>query len=283
MALNTPLAQLSELDMQVVNATALLTGKAGYRQFGFVELLTPDGYNPKTKKGRAKGYSTAILHFAPAGLSGYDVCQYATDGCRAACLNTAGHGGIALDVNGLNDVQRARIARSRLFFLNRFLFNELLVKAIETHIRRARAKGLIPVVRLNGTSDLPWEKLRLNDGRTVLETFPDITFYDYTKHVKRAVANASGEHPANYSLTFSRAESNHADVALALSAGANVAAVFAVKPHALPATYDGRAVIDGDNDDLRFLDPAGVFVGLAAKGRGKRDASGFVIQLARAA
>lgn len=198
-------------------------------------------------------------------------------------MNTAGHGGIALDENGLNDVQRARIARTRLFFLNRFLFNELLVRAIRTHIRRARAKGLIPVVRLNGTSDLPWEKLRLNSGLTVLETFPEIQFYDYTKHVARAVANASGEHPSNYALTFSRAESNHADVELALSAGANVAAVFGTLPHQLPATYAGRAVIDGDMDDLRFLDPRGVYVGLAAKGRGKRDTSGFVIQLARAA
>lgn len=271
---------LTAHDLSVVTATELLAGKAGYRQFGFVELLTPDGYNPKTKKGRARGYSTAIMHFAPAELSGFNVCQFATPGCRAACLNTAGRGGIALDAQGLNEIQRARIARTRLFFLNRFLFNALLVRSIQTHIRRAVAKGLIPVVRLNGTSDLPWETLRLNDGRTVLETFPEITFYDYTKHVKRAVRNAEGLHPANYSLTFSRAESNHADVERVLAAGGNVAAVFAVKPHALPLQYADRAVVDGDRDDLRFLDPAGVIVGLSAKGRGKRDMSGFVISLA---
>jgi hypothetical protein len=263
--------EFSELDTFVMKQTQLLPGKDGYRQFGFFELLTPDGYNPKTKKGRARGYSTAILHFAPAGLSGYDVCQYATDGCRASCLNTAGHGGIKLDENGLNDIQRARIARTRMYFLNRFLFNQLLVRSIQTHIRRALRNGLIPVVRLNGTSDLPWERIRLNDGRTVLETFPEIQFYDYTKH------------PANYSLTFSRAESNHDDVDRVLAAGANVAAVFGVKPHQLPAAYAGRPVVDGDNDDLRFLDPTGVFVGLSAKGRGKKDTSGFVIRLARAA
>jgi hypothetical protein len=275
--------EFSELDTFVMKQTQLLPGKDGYRQFGFVELLTPDGYNPKTKKGRARGYSTAILHFAPAGLSGYDVCQYATDGCRASCLNTAGHGGIKLDENGLNDIQRARIARTRMYFLSRFLFNELLVRSIRTHIRRALRNGLIPVVRLNGTSDLPWERIRLNDGRTVLETFPDIQFYDYTKHPARAIANVQGEHPSNYSLTFSRAESNHDDVDRVLRAGANVAAVFGVKPHQLPDAYAGRPVVDGDNDDLRFLDPTGVFVGLSAKGRGKRDTSGFVIRLARAA
>jgi hypothetical protein len=261
----------------MVNATEAYVGKRGYRQFGFVEMLTPDGYNPKTKKGRARGYSTAILHLAPAALSGFDVCQYATPGCRAACLNTAGHGGIALDAAGLNDVQRARIARTRLMFLNRFLFNVLLVRAIDTHIRRARKNGLTPVVRLNGTSDLPWERIRLNDDRTVFETWPDIQFYDYTKHVKRALANVAGAHPSNYSLTFSRAESNHSDAVTVMAAGGNVAVVFKVKPHQSPDIWAGQRVIDGDNDDLRFLDPANVIVGLAAKGRGKRDASGFVV------
>ena len=198
-------------------------------------------------------------------------------------MNTAGHGGIKLDEHGLNDIQRARIARTRLFFLNRFLFNQLLVRAIQTHIRRAVAKGLIPVVRLNGTSDLDWERIRLNDGRTVLETFPDIMFYDYTKIADRAIANARGLHPANYKLTFSRAESNHDDVERVLAAGGNVAAVFKAKPHQLPESHDGLTVIDGDLDDLRFLDPANVIVGLAAKGRGKKDRSGFVIHPARAA
>jgi hypothetical protein len=153
----------------------------------------------------------------------------------------------------------------------------LLVRAIHTHIRRAKKNGLIPVVRLNGTSDLPWETLRLNDGRTVLETFPEIQFYDYTKHAKRAIANVRGEHPANYALTFSQAESNLDDVKAVVTAGGNVAVVFKAKPHALPDVYAGRRVIDGDNDDLRFLDPAGVYVGLAAKGRGKKDTSGFVV------
>ena len=64
-------------------------------QFGFTSLITPEGYAPKTDKGRSRGYSTAIMYFAPADLSGYDVCQYRSAGCTAACLNTAGHGGIA--------------------------------------------------------------------------------------------------------------------------------------------------------------------------------------------
>ena len=248
-----------------------------YREHGFVELLTPDGYNPKTKKGRARGYSTAILHLAPANLSGFEVCAYRTPGCSAACLNTAGHGGIIKRGETTNEVQLARIARTRLFFTDRFTFNVVLVKAIETHARRARKNGLVPVVRLNGTSDLPWERLRLNDGRTVLETFADLQFYDYTKNAKRAIANANGEHPANYHLTFSRAESNQADVNAVVAAGGNVAVVFAKE---IPDLFNGRRVVNGDLDDLRFLDPRDVYVGLKAKGRGRSDTSGFVVRAA---
>src|SRR4029077_20867196 len=133
-------AQLSESDMAIASATEILRGKAGYRHCGFISLLTPEGYSPKTDKGRARGYATAIMYFAPADLSGYDVCQYRSAGCTAACLNTAGHGGVGLDAEGLNPVQRARIARTRLYFLNRYLFNVLLVREITAHIARAAKK-----------------------------------------------------------------------------------------------------------------------------------------------
>jgi len=244
-------------------------------QYRFTELLTPDGYNPKTKKGRAAGYSTAIMHFAPERLSGFNVCPMASQGCKAACLNTAGHGGIIKVGETTNEVQLARIARTHLFFQDRFIFNKQLVEAIDTHCRRATRKGLTPTVRLNGTSDLPWERLKLNDGRTVLETYPHIQFYDYTKVVGRALANARGEHPANYHLTFSRSEENELDAVRVLLAGGSVAVVFKGEQ---PTHWAGVPVVDGDHDDLRFKDARGVVVGLTAKGRGKRDLSGFVVR-----
>jgi hypothetical protein len=262
---------------------------------GFGSLITPEGYAPKTDKGRARGYSTAIMYFAPADLSGYDVCQYRSEGCTRACLNTAGHGGIAKksDLAELNDIQRARIARTRLFFENRFIFNAVLVKELTAHVAKACKAGMIPCVRLNGTSDLPWERLRLNDGRTVLETFPDVQFYDYTKNPIRATANARGQHPANYHLTFSRSESNELEALSVLHAGGNVAIVAKICacspkgrcPHDIPETltYAGRRVISGDHDDLRFLDERGVFVGLKAKGQARVDTSGFVVDVRRAA
>jgi hypothetical protein len=228
------------------------------------------------------------MHFAPADRSGYDVCQYRSAGCTAACLNTSGHGGINLDALGLNDVQRARIARTIAYFANRFVFNIVLVRECETHIRRALKHGMTPVIRPNGTSDLPWERIKLNDGRTLFEVFPDIQFYDYTKHVKRAIDNAAGRHPANYSLTFSRSETNEADCLAVLAAGGNVAVVFKICEckrackHEIPdgLTYLGRPVVNGDHDDLRFLDPAGVVVGLKGKGFAKQDTSGFVVDIA---
>lgn len=254
---------------------AALTPRRLKLDHGFCSLLTPDGYNPKTKKGRARGYSSAILHFAPGALSGFNVCRWASVGCLAGCLNTAGHGGIVKRGESTNEVQTARIARTRWFFADQPGFMAQLFGEIETHIRRARRNGLIPVVRLNGTSDIPWERVKNAAGLTAFDAFPGIQFYDYSKSPARVLAHASGLLPDNYHLTFSRSESNAADVAMVLRAGGNVAAVFS---KALPDAWNGATVINGDQDDLRFLDPSGVVVGLKAKGRARRDDSGFVVQ-----
>lgn len=241
---------------------------------GFSSLLTPSGYNPKLDRGRARNVSSAILHLAPGKLSGRNVCRDATPGCLAGCLNTAGRGGIFQRGQTSNAIQRARIGRTRWFFENRGAFLAQLAGEIETHVRRATRHGMTPAVRLNGTSDIPWERVKLVDGRTIFECFPNVQFYDYTKSARRAMAWARGAMPANYHVTFSRSELNDADAREILAAGGNVAAVF---QKTLPASWGGARVVNGDQDDLRFLDPAGVVVGLKAKGRAKRDASGFVI------
>ncbi|MGZ4530824.1 MAG: GP88 family protein [Mycobacteriaceae bacterium] len=231
--------------------------------------------NPKTAKGEGAGYLTAILHLAPASLSGRNVCSHATAGCRAACLNTAGRGGIALDADGLNTIQAARIRRTRYFTQDRDTFMRDLGAEISKHVRTAERHGLKPAVRLNGTSDLPWENIRYGEHRNLFEAFPNVQFYDYTKvpvRIRRRALNIR-----NYSLTFSLAESNADNARDALAAGLSVAAVFSTrKGQDLPATFFGAPVIDGDLTDLRFTDPAGVIVGLRAKGRAKQDTSGFV-------
>jgi hypothetical protein len=238
--------------------------------------------NPKIAKGEAHGVFTAIMHLAPEKVSGRNVCPHATAGCAAACLNTAGRGGIGLDGDGLNVIQVARIQRTRWFHRDRASFLVALSAEIERHVRSARKHGLRPAVRLNGTSDLPWERFPLFGYPHIFAMFPDVTFYDYTKWPVRLRPLVAAI--PNYSLTFSLAESNEDKAAAALEAGVNVAAVFAVKRGAdLPACHmiGGviRPVIDGDATDLRFLDPTdGVIVGLRAKGRGIHDRSGFVRQ-----
>lgn len=218
--------------------------------------------NPKLMKGEKKGYLSFVLHLAPADLSGYETCPKRTEGCTAVCLNTAGRGGIFKKGESTNVIQQARIRKTKMFFEQREQFLADLENDIRLGIKQAEKQGLIPCFRLNGTSDIAWEKYG------IIEKFPDVQFYDYTKIRNRKVA-----HLPNYHLTFSKAESNDMDVRLAASAGMNVAVVF----KNLPATYIGRQVVNGDDTDLRFLDPKGVVVGLKAKGKAKKDTSGFVV------
>lgn len=226
--------------------------------------------NPKTAKGAARGYLTAVLHLAPANVAGLGtVCARATAGCMATCLNTAGRGGIMPHGATTNAIQEARKRRTAYLRLDRAGFVDAVSREIETLQRRAAREGLTLVVRINGTSDLP------GLAREIAARFPTVTFYDYTK-----LPRAWERETANYKLTFSRSENNESDVLDAMAHGLNVAVVFSTgKGKALPATYLGRTVIDGDVSDLRFLDPRGVIVGLRAKGKARRDASGFVVRV----
>lgn len=225
------------------------------------------GSNTKIIKGEGKGYKTYILHLAPYTAAGYsNVCPKATPGCIAGCLNLSGHGGM-IKPDGTSKVQEARIRRTRLFFEDRDTFMEYLEQDINAAIRQAARQGLTPVFRLNGTSDLSWEKYKLKGSdKNVFEMFDNIQFYDYTKVLGRKV-----DHLPNYHLTFSRAENNDKDVAKALKKGMNVAAVYDQIP-------DG--MYSADHDDLRFLDPKVGMMGLKVKGwRAKKDDTGFVIRL----
>jgi len=232
--------------------------------------------NPKVLKGIKQGYNTYILHLAPADLSGYETCAKRTAGCTAACLNTAGRGGMFKRGENTNVIQQARIRKTKMFFENRVEFMATLVKDIELAIKQSKKMELVPVFRLNGTSDLAWEKYEVvRNGqlfRNIFTAFPEVQFYDYTKILGRKIKEYS-----NYQLTFSAADGNDSDVLKALNEGLNVAVVFGIKKTLpMPVDYLSRPVFNGDESDLRFLDPKGVIVGLYAKGKAKKDTTGFV-------
>ena len=219
------------------------------------KLITRPHASPKTIKSLYYGYANFIMYLAPWKISGFNTCSNATDGCINSCLYNAGRG-------RFSNVQQARINRTRFFYKDRNGFLNKLHDEIQLNINWAIKRDLIPVFRLNGTSDIRWE---LYD---IIDHYPEITFYDYTKIINRV-----NMYP-NYHLTFSRAESNQENVLKAIDRGLNVAAVFNGE---LPKTYLGRDVINGDKHDLRFLDPNNIIVGLSAKGPAKKDTSGFVI------
>lgn len=225
------------------------------------------GNDAKTIKGQKTGYLTGILYLAPASVAGgRTVCPFSTAGCRRVCLYTAGRG-------GFNSVQQARIRKTQAWFDNPDVFIAAIKQDVATLVAQADKKGFIPAVRLNGTSDIEWEK------QGIMQAFPDVQFYDYTKWP----ANRRAFHGLpNYHLTYSFSEKRGSDVqAMAWKiSGVNTAMVFS---GGLPAMWrltpdsEPVPVIDGDLSDLRFTDPKGVIVGLKTKGKARKDdGDGFV-------
>ncbi len=229
--------------------------------------------NAKTIKGQQYGYMTGVLYLAPYDLSGYQVCAMAHIAqCHEPCLNSAGQG-------AFNSVQAARIRKTKLFFEDRPAFFAELIPSIRLLIRKAHAMSLIPVCRPNGTSDIKWEVIDFwYEGvhyNNIFEMFPDLQFYDYTK-----IANRNVDHIPNYDLTFSYSgvPAFQSYVQRAARDGYRIAVVFRNRED-IPAEFLGTTCVDGDDSDLRHEDPPGVVVALYAKGKAKRDTSGFVVDI----
>lgn len=242
------------------------------------QLLSIDT-NAKTVKGQKQGYMTGILYLAPSDLSGYQVCPMAKKAkCEEGCLNKAGRG-------AFNSVQQARVNKTKYFFENRQQFMLDLVASIEALIRKAGREGFVPVVRLNGTSDIKWENIRFDytfmHGKirevSIFELFSELQFYDYTKIPNRKNV------PNNYDVTFSYSGTNTFAryVEQAFDNGERVAVVFRNKAD-IPNHFAGLECINGDDSDLRFLEPKNKVVALYAKGRAKKDTSGFVVDMVAA-
>ena len=225
------------------------------------KLLNIDN-NAKTIKGQKLKVKTAILYLAPANESGFNMCPMASAGCKAACLFTAGRG-------KFNNVRQGRINKTIYFMKDRENFLKQLIKEIRLHADKCKREGYKPAVRLNGTSDVSWERFK------IFEMFPDVQFYDYTKIYKRALMWVKGWLPKNYHITYSLNEDNKKLAFDILKKGGNISAVFRTKK--LPKKFKGFKVIDADKTDLRFTDDNNVIAVLKAKGQAKKDYSGFVL------
>jgi len=225
--------------------------------------------NNKTVKGEAKGYKTFIIYMSPEKQNslGKNLCPKASEGCKQACLFTAGMG-------AFSNVKIGRINKTEYFLRDRVGFMQQAAKEIKKAVKKHGAENI--AIRLNGTTDIPFENIPFEfEGvvySNIMEIFPQVQFYDYTKVFNRLTKKL----PKNYDLTFSRSEDaiNHYEAGEALKLGYNVAAVF---KNELPTNLDGYLIVDGDETDLTFLHPKGVILGLKAKGKAKKDISGFVI------
>ena len=228
-------------------------------------ILSPGYTNAKTKKSDLNSnFLTGIVYLSPYKLSGRNFCAFATKGCIRGCLFTAGMG-------SFSNVQKARLRRSKLFIQDRAAFLEQLSNDIKRLQRKATKEGKKVCIRLNGTSDLPYHKVKFKGYSSIMEAFPEITFYDYSKDHKRMFSAL----PSNYDITFSYSEKTTVEeVNQVIRRGKNVAVVFR---SSIPKTWMGHRVINGDLTDLRFLDEKGVIVGLTAKGEAKKDDTGFVV------
>ena len=203
------------------------------------------------------------MHLRPINTK---ICPYQDIAkCKEACLNTAGLGGV------YPSIQKARQKKTELFLNDRDQFMQVLIKDIHTFLRACKRKDKLPAIRLNGTSDIQWEKIDI-EGQNIFEMFPQIQFYDYTKIPTRKVDNIP-----NYHLTWSYSEANEKYAKMFDKVPNNKAVVF--KNKILPTMFKGLKVIDGDTHDMRFLDKPNSVVGLKAKGKARQDKSGFVINV----
>jgi hypothetical protein len=239
-------------------------------------LLSNASTNPKTAKLLEEfGYEAVIHHMTPDTLADgvHTVCAWSTPGCRATCLNTAGRSQISGDLTTKNlemyMIHRSRITKTMEFFNDRQGYADRLTEELVLLEKRALSKGLYPVARLNGTSDVPWENY------IPMDAFTNTRFYDYTKGEQRVRNWIAGKLPPNYDLTYSYHEYTAPGLVRKFTnQGINVAVVFRSE---IPAVFQGVDVISGIEHDFRFMDKKGCVVGLLARGRAKHDTSGFVV------
>ncbi len=232
------------------------------------------GVSTSSKIAHSQSYShqhTYAIYLAPANVSGYNTCSHSTPECRIGCLNTSGRAGIE-QFSGLTKIHDCRVKKTKLFYEQPEFFMAWVIAEIKYYQKRAERKGFYFSVRLNATSDIDWQNVKVN-GQSIFEIFPDITFYDYTKNINKFI-----DKPVNYHLTYSYTGRNELQCEAVLKAGFNVAVVFKVKHEVeLPKYFDNHPVINGDLTDYRVDDAKGIVVGLKWKRIANRKAEAKIL------
>lgn len=230
-----------------------------HKDLGFSYIGSINSSSKINKTDKVLEIDTYVMYLAPSDLSGHNVCAMATKECITGCLNTSGR---AKMDKSYAMIMNARINKTKLFYSNRELFNEILFNEIGNAVKRSERNGKQLAIRLNGTSDLN-PILFKKDGKNILETYPNVQFYDYTKVLNRIELCA--KYP-NYDLTFSFNGRNWSDAKIALENNVRVAVIFDTKKDiALPETFNGVPIVDGDLYDYRPTDQKNVIVGLRWK------------------
>lgn len=247
----------------MLNFTTISQAK---KQIGLSYLGTVNSSSKIMKNQKVNNQHTYAIYLAPANTSGYNVCSHSTKECRLGCLATSGRQAIEI-FSGIDSIKNARIKKTKLFYEEPEYFMQWLIAEIKSAKAKAERKGFYFSVRLNATSDIDWQNVKVN-GASIFEIFSDVQFYDYTKNVNKFIAK-----PTNYHLTYSFTGRNWNQSKVLLEKGFNVAMVFnTTKETELPTEYKGFKVINGDLTDYRIDDAKGIIIGLKWKRIANREA-----------
>lgn len=228
-------------------------------KFGGFTYLGSVAQSAKTNLSKKNGTYTYCIYLAPSVMSGYNTCPNA-EHCKAFCLNESGRAKIEVLSNGgleHSKINNSRIKKTKLLFEHKDIFMLLMVHEIAYWKAKAEKDGYAFSVRINGTSDLSPLKFKDNNGKNILEIFPNVQFYDYTKVSSRRKLLKQYD---NYYLVLSYNGHNEEECKSWLANGGNVAVVF--YGGKLPKKFMGYNVCDGNNFDMRYLDPKNHVVGL---------------------
>jgi len=260
----------------VKNKIMIYTTKAQAKRLTGISYLGSVNLTTKHQKAYKYDELTYSLYLAPAKSSGYEVCPMRSEECTLLCLNESGMNKMTQKLKG-DVINESRIKKTKLFFEHREFFVNWLIDEIYSAKKRADKLGYKFSIRLNNTSDITPESFYVTykgEVRNILQIFPHIQFYDYTKVPKRSELIKKYN---NYDLTFSFSGNNFQDCISMLNNDVRVAVVFKKD---LPEKFWGRKVIDGDEYDMRYYDEKNVIVGLKYKSvrNQLKDDYSFVVQ-----